>query len=545
MQNQQGALPGYAWGTGSNPPPLLQKFAKLLNVQSAWAVGMCAFLWFSATTWLYPLLLPDEGRYVGVAWGMLSSGDYAVPMLDGLPFFHKPPLFYWITALSLDLFGVNEWAARMASVLGASLTVGMAFWFIRAHAGQRIAILAALILLSCPLLFGASHYANLDMTVGGIITATVCVGAAAALRYEAGRRYRAMFALAYALAAAGFMAKGLIGIVLPGGVLFFWLLGRRRFDTMLRMIWLPGIILCLALSLPWMIAMQQRYPGFFDYYILYQHFYRYLEKGFNNARPFWFYVPVLLGLTLPWSLQIWRACRKAYWRQPQGRAVRGLMFAWLAVVLVFFSIPNSKLVGYILPALAPLAYFIAEGYALRMEGSGGSRAARTFIRSLYVSLGICILAVIVMTVWPQPGTKHLAKKMQHIYTHGEDIVMLERFRYDLDFYLHAGRPAAVVSNWNDPELPKTDNWRRELYDAIQFDQAAGARLLIDVDQLISRLCAPRHTGLWLLGDEESHDHYGFLQGMEAKLTDGRLRAWHIQPDEELSFCAGTPKGALK
>src|SRR3546814_443440 len=84
----------------------------LLGIRSTWLVAIITFSWVSATTWTRPLMLPDEGRYVGVAWGMLKAGHDWVPRLDGLPFFHKPPLFYWVTALSLRLFGVNEWAAR-------------------------------------------------------------------------------------------------------------------------------------------------------------------------------------------------------------------------------------------------------------------------------------------------------------------------------------------------------------------------------------------------------------------------------------------------
>src|SRR3546814_14814993 len=73
---------------------------------------------------------------------------------------------------------------------------------------------------------------------------------------------------------------------------------------MRHLIYLPGLAVVAAITLPWMLVMQQRYPGFFDYYIVYQHFERFLEKGFNNPHPFWFYGPVLLGLTLPWSLQL-------------------------------------------------------------------------------------------------------------------------------------------------------------------------------------------------------------------------------------------------
>lgn len=540
MQTQEATLPGQArpeHHTGG----LLQSVSNLLNVQSTWVICAIAFVWLGATTGLYPLLLPDEGRYVGVAWNMLSANQYTVPRLDGLPFFHKPPLFYWLTALSLNVFGVNEWSARLASVAGATMTVTLLFWFLKAQANQRVAVLAAFILMSAPLLFGASHYANLDMTVAGIITATVIAGATAVFRLEQGQAYRASLALAYALAAAGFLAKGLIGVVLPGGIVFFWLLGRRRFDTMLRMLWLPGIAVFLLLAVPWMIAMQQRYPGFFDYYIVYQHFERFLEKGFNNARPFWFYGPVLLGLTLPWSVHLWRLANKAYWKNPRHAALRGLMLSWLLVVLIFFSLPNSKLVGYILPALAPLAYFIAETFAARLEANDGRRALKAFTMSLIVSLSICATAVVVMVGWPQPGTKGLAQKLQAHYQPSDKTVMLERFRYDLDFYLGAGKTSFVVSRWDDPELKHTDNWRRELYDAGKFEPEAGSRLLISPEDLTAKLCTNHVVGLWLIGDSGSHERYGFLKTMEAEVEDGRLRAWYVPAGGPLSFCAGMPK----
>ena len=84
---------------------------------------MGSLLWLRCTAWLRPLFLPDEGRYVSVAWEMLQSGDWLTPTLDGMPFFHKPPLFYWLTAGAVQVFGPNESAARLASVLGASATV--------------------------------------------------------------------------------------------------------------------------------------------------------------------------------------------------------------------------------------------------------------------------------------------------------------------------------------------------------------------------------------------------------------------------------------
>src|SRR5690554_2028210 len=446
-------------------PRLATTLTNVLDVQSTWLVAAVSLLWLSATTGLYPLLLPDEGRYVGIAWHMLSTGQYAVPMLDGLPFFHKPPLFYWLTALSLSVFGVNEWAARLVSVGGAVLTITVLFWFLKNYVNTRIALLAALILMSSPLLFGASHYANLDMTVGGLITATIVASAVAALNYEQHGQYRTALLTAYALAAAAFLAKGLIGIVIPDGVIFGWLLWRRRYDTMRRLLWLPGIAVFLLLALPWLFAMQQRYEGFVDYFIVNQHFQRFVQTSFNNARPFWFFVPVLLGLMLPWSLKLWRLANRAYWRNLQHQSVRSLMLIWLLFVLVFFSLPNSKLVGYILPAIAPFAYFVAEAWAPRLASTSGARSLRMLGSFLAISLSICIAAVVVMVAWPQPGTKALALSLKSYYRPSDKIVMLERYRYDVPFYLDAAKTTFVVSDWDDPVLQSTDNCRRELYDA--------------------------------------------------------------------------------
>lgn len=511
---------------------------------STWWVAFLSFAWLSATTGLYPLLLPDEGRYVGVAWSMLSSDQLWVPRLDGLPFFHKPPLFYWLTALSLQLFGVNEWAARLCSVMSGVASVALLFWFLKTHANLLTAWLAAIILLSMPLLFGASHYANLDMTVAGVITASIVSGATAVLRYERGKPYRWVLALAYILAGAGFLAKGLIGCVLPGGVLFFWLLGRRQFGTMRRMLWLPGLLLFALISLPWMLAMQQRYPDFFDYYIVHQHFERFLEGGFNNARPFWFYVPVLLGLSLPWSAQLWRLCRRSYWRNDPDAQIRGLMVSWLLVVLIFFSIPNSKLIGYILPATAPLAYFIATTFAQRWMGEDGARARKTFFWSLTISLAICVIAVFIMVFRPQPSTKSLALKLQSHYSASDQIVMLGSYRFDLDFYLRSGKHVFVVSDWNDPDIQNTDNWRRELSDAARFEPDAGKQVLLGRGQLLDKLCAPREVDLWLVGDAESPEHFPYLRARMPEVQDGKLRVWHVPADAVLDACRSAPARGL-
>src|SRR5205085_6299623 len=142
---------------------------------------LAAFVWLAATAWLLPLAVPDEGRYVGVAWEMLRSGDWLVPTLDGLPYFHKPPLFYWLTAAALSVTDSTLLAARIAPWIGACLAAASLFLFARRWGGPRLAAGALLVLVTAPLFYFGAQFANLDMLVGGCITATTLAFAHAAL----------------------------------------------------------------------------------------------------------------------------------------------------------------------------------------------------------------------------------------------------------------------------------------------------------------------------------------------------------------------------
>lgn len=524
----------------------------LLGIQSTWWVTLLAFVWLAATTWTYPLLLPDEGRYVGVAWHMLGTGDYLTPMLNGMPFFHKPPLFYWLTALFLSVFGVNAWAARLCSVLIAALLVGLLYRFLKTYANQRIAILSAVILAVQPFLFGAAHYANLDMLVGGIMSLTVIAGATAVFQREQARSDRVAVLCMYAAAALGFLAKGLIGVVLPGGVLFFWLLGRRRFAAMGHLLWWPGMVLFIALSLPWMVLVQLRYPGFFDYYIVYQHFERFLETGFNNPHPFWFYIPVILGLTLPWSVQLWRWCVASGPRnmsgvppveriEQVGRGVmRGLMLSWLLVILIFFSIPTSKLVGYVIAALPPLAWFIAEVFEARWVRDP-SATERSLASSMLIAIGICAAAVLAMVTFPQPSNKPLAQTLAQSWRAGDQLVMLERYAYDVALYAGRTDPAIVVTDWQDPDILHSDDWRRELYDAGTFAPEVAQAVLWLPERLREALCLTDRPTYWIVGRRSVAEKYTFLQDSETFDMGGRMLMWRVPSGEAFKYCAETPK----
>ncbi len=493
---------------------------------------MLALAWLAATLWMRPLALPDEGRYVGVAWEMLRSGDWLTPTLDGLPFFHKPPLFYWITAGSLGLFGPHEWAGRIASLLGASAALVTTALFVRRWLGKSAARATLWVLATQPLVFFAAQYANLDMLVAGCISVAIVLFAhvvLAAAQGEAAPRARLG---GWAALALGVLAKGLIGVLLPALVLGAWLLATRRVARW-RVLWSwAGVALFLALVLPWFIAMQQRHADFLHYFIVVQHFQRYAEAGFNNVRPFWFYPAVLALLGLPWS--IWAAAlwRRAPARDEQQASVRLLMLLWALIVVGFFSLPRSKLVGYVLPAAAPLAVLVGDAARTML-------ATRRWRVTAVLALLICTVAVVMLSVKQPKSSRHLAAMLREQRPPGEPLLFAGAYFYDLPFYAQLEHPVPVIENWADPAIAHQDSWRKELVDAAAFAADGGRGVLVGDDALGSDACRRGHA--WLVATRSAAQHLHLAERADKLASEGDNDLWRLRPGA-LSDCPGTPSG---
>jgi len=513
----------------------------VLGIRSpAFVLLVCAF-WLAVLVGIRPLMLPDEGRYVGVAWEMLSSGDWLTPTLDGLPFFHKPPLFYWLTALALNLFGANGWAARSASTLAAMIAVAALHVFLRRHADKRLANLVVAVLVTQPLFFGGAQFANLDMLVAAMITVTILCGAHAVLSLERGQPYRAALASAYVFAALGVLAKGLIGFVLPGAILLAWLLVGKRYQVIRSLLPLRLILLFLVLVMPWFWWMEMSHGGFLDYFFVYHHFQRFAESGFNSAKPFWFYVPVLLLGTLPWSPWIYRAFSRRFLQDTRQFAIRSLMVIWLLVVLAFFSWPSSKLVGYILPALPPLACLIADVFLVWLDDAQRANARACLGASLLAAVVLCSGLVLGVAFRYPSSSRSLSAQVLPSFRPGDQIVMLDEYPYDLPFSLGAARNPWVVSDWNRSDLFAKDNWRRELYDAGQFDQVKMRDRLLFPDELSARACGHSGGALWVWGKRGWGSRYRYLRDQSIVFADDEATLWRVVDlHHDVNYCAETP-----
>lgn len=320
---------------------------------------------FSGT---YPLANPDEGRNAEIAREMVQSGDWVLPRLNGVIYYEKPPLVYWLNAVGLSVGLRSEWALRAVPVGFGVL--GLLFTWLGAASlgGRRAGWIAAALAGSCLMWFMLAHILILDMAVSALITGTlVCFLRGVLL--PAGAARRAWFLGLYACAALAVLAKGLIGLALPGAIMFLWLLVFRQWRHLLPMHLLSGGLLFLAIAAPWHLLAWQRDPSWAWYYFVHEHWLRFTTTIHDRAQPWWYFIPMLLAGFLPWSFHVVRGVVAAFRNTPRGQVRSALWFLvlWAAFIFLFFSRSQSKLPPYILPMFPALAILAGVGLAASLD----------------------------------------------------------------------------------------------------------------------------------------------------------------------------------
>lgn len=520
------------------------------DTAAAFAVLLVCFL---AATGARPLNVPDEGRYAEVAREMLRSGDLVTPRLDGVPFLDKPPLFYWLEAASFAAFGVHPWSARLVTALLGFAGCALVYAAGSRLYGRRAGLLGALVLAASPFHFGASQYVNHDLAVATWISAAL-LAFAVGDRREGPERRRWLLA-GYAAMGLAVLTKGLIGLVLPLGAVGAFVAATGRWREVPRYALPAGLALVLAIAAPWHVVAHGRNPDLLHYLFVVQHFQRFAGSGFNNPAGPAFYPAVLAAGLLPWTpllpaaiARAWRAFRRD---RREGRSDL-LLLVWPALVLVFFSIPLSKIAGYALPALPPLALLVGRELDLVLGGEAARRRAFQVSAAFMALFGLALLAAPLAVprlggdLPPLPGalgvglslsgavalgaaaatfaaaasgrparavaamaifsaalyaaalpaiprltrdsTQPLAERLRPLLRDGDVVASWRRWFYDLPLYLDRREPLVVAEHWRDPEIPRRDNWQRELLLGRQWMPESEA-WLVEPDAL-ARRCRP-------------------------------------------------------
>lgn len=320
---------------------------------------------------LVPMVETTEPRYAEIARIMAETGDWITPWFDyGVPFWGKPPLSFWLEALSFRLFGVTEFAARLPSWLAHLATLGLIYTVIRNLSDHRQALIGTLIYSSMGLSFTLSGAVLTDPFLA-LGTTLSFVSIILALK-RPDSQWRWWFFVGLSI---GLLAKGPLVLVLTGGPLFLWLLWRRQWRDLGDIPWVRGMLLTVLLSLPWYIAAEMKTPGFIDYFIVGEHFLRFVDPGWSgdlygsaHKRAFgtiWIY---WIGATFPWgpiaaTILIWRwITRKTGMHTPSWTLSDEQRLMLLAAIFpsIFFTFAGNILSTYQLPALAPLAMLTAR-----------------------------------------------------------------------------------------------------------------------------------------------------------------------------------------
>ncbi len=366
---------------------ILQRF----NKSCLGLLALCCLLFFYRLG-VPGLTDPDEGRYAEIAREMLVLQDYLTPHLNFLPYLEKPPLVYWLTALSLRFGGLNEWAARAIPALSALGGVLAVYWLAARLWGARTAFLAGLVTATSSGYFLLAHLLTLDMSLTCFMTWGIGLTYVALRNQE--RRYLPWAYLALGLAV---LTKGPVGVVLPALIFLVWFLARKQVRDIWKL-WHPGGAFLLAvLVLPWYILVGWRNPDFWRYFFWHENIQRFLAPQIHAGEPVYFYFGVLAVGFLPWVFLLPWAWQASVPESPSPEACQDRLFLviWFGVIFLFFSLARSKLFPYLLPGLPPLAILVARALS---ENPFSRQFQRSWQWAVRFWLFLALLSLVIFTV---------------------------------------------------------------------------------------------------------------------------------------------------
>jgi 4-amino-4-deoxy-L-arabinose transferase-like glycosyltransferase len=305
-----------------------------------------------------PLSGSDEPRYARIAQEMHENGNWITPTLENKPWLEKPPLYYWITISQFAFFTSSETAARIGPAVCALITGLAIFWTGTMLATRLAGLLGATILLTSLGFAGFGRSASTDMPFTCCFTLAMAI-LAAAIERDIGFKVLG----AYVFLGLAILGKGPVAIILAIGIgLFFWLLNERG-GVLRRWRVVPGFIIAAAVSIPWFwLAFKQNGYAFIATFFINHNLARFVTDIHHHSQPFFYYLPVLLVLLFPWSGWLLLLVSKSpieglrRWRQWNPGMV--FLTCWFLVPILFFSLSDSKLAGYILPSMPPLAMIL-------------------------------------------------------------------------------------------------------------------------------------------------------------------------------------------
>ncbi len=425
--------------------------APAISREERWLLGLLVFALVVrlATLGAYPLMDNTEARYAEVARKMVDTGDWLMPQIHyGVPFWSKPPLSMWMTAVSYLVLGVNEFAARLPSLLACGGVAWMTWILAVCRGGVGLGLRATVILGTTPLFYISAGAVMTDPAL--FLGTTLSMAGFWQAMTRSGRAGRAWGYAFFVGLAIGMLAKGPVGVVLtmiPVGVWSLWKGGTRNVWN--RLPWISGSVLAAALSIPWYLLEEARTPGYLDYFIVGEHWKRYTQNGWKgdmfgtaHARPRGIIWPLALAVTLPWSV-VWigllwtrRRSRDPLPADPDDDGWNAYLWLWALTPAVFFTFAGNILWTYVLPGLPAFALLVAQAWV----AAGDQRPRWMSMKAAALTMPVGLLlavAFILPRVAPDHSQKALVAEYLAKRTSGaQRLVYFEEAPQSAEFYAH-------------------------------------------------------------------------------------------------------------
>jgi 4-amino-4-deoxy-L-arabinose transferase-like glycosyltransferase len=390
----------------------------------------------------FPLMDPTESRYAEIARQMFAQGDFVTPWIEpGVPFWGKPPLSFWMTAASFGLFGVNDFAARLPHWLGGLVVAGLA-WQWLAPRSRREAVLAVALLAGARLLFVSAGAVMTDMALAvGLMG--VMRGYWMALHGPREHRFREQ-ALMFAGFAIGLLAKGPIALMALAPIAAHaWTSGGLS-RAMREIRWVTGFLAVLACVLPWYLAAEARTPGFLQYFIVGEHWKRFVDSGwqgdlYGHAHAFprgtiWAFAVLAF---LPWSIVLpvmaWKRRRNGARAPAEDRSFRLYLWLWALVPGVVFTLSGNVLWTYVLPAMPPLAMLAAMFLNRQPAATAPERTVAAGV-GLVTAATVAVVAAFNLGGWDDHRSMKTLVAEYRAVSRGEPLVFFRQVPYSASFY---------------------------------------------------------------------------------------------------------------
>ncbi len=339
-----------------------------------WGVIVVAALVYLTRLGGHNLLDPDEGRYAEIPREMIESGDLITPKLNYVDYFEKPPLFYWMVAGSMAVFGRNVSAARLVVGLAGLATILVTMGLGARILDRRTAILSGWIYLTAMVPLGLARLLTIDGPFS-LFLASSWAAWYLAFASPPGRAKKGWVTLSWVCLGLATMTKGPVAIVLSGALILAFVILRRDWAALKMTFWLPALAAFAVVAAPWFVAVSMRNPEFAHFFFVVQHIERFTGSAPEHVKPFYFFFPILPAGLGAWALigiaALVKGARDGYGEAGlfhrsadvgSSDAAPGavlFLFLWVALVVGFFSASACKLITYILPAYPAFALLTA------------------------------------------------------------------------------------------------------------------------------------------------------------------------------------------